>query len=313
MTPASPAAATLAHRPVDASGTTRNAKRAIVDYYTQSEIDYRMIWGLKRSLAIHYGHWDETTRSLRAALERQNRLLAETARVSADDYVLDAGCGVGGSSIYLAQRTGCRALGITLSPRQAESARRNAAARGVGDRTSFAVMDYTGTGLDAETFDVVWALESVCYAEDKAAFVREAHRLLRPGGRLVLADGFATRDIYSAEERAVMDAWLRNWAVESLATPHGFERALRDAGFGSIAYTDVTRNIMPSARLLYAHSLYALFVGRVAELLRVRTRVQTGNIVACRWQYPAFRRGLACYGLFSAEKPRRVAGAKPLT
>jgi cyclopropane fatty-acyl-phospholipid synthase-like methyltransferase len=276
--------------------------RAIVAYYDQCEIDYRMMWRLGTSLAIHYGHWDSTTPSLRAALERQNRLLAETVRVHEGDRVLDAGCGVGGSAIYLARQLGCRALGITLSPRQAASAYRNARARRVDDRTDFAVMDYTNTGLPDGAFDVVWALESVCYAADKASFVREAFRLLRPGGRLILADGFATRDRYAGDEQVVMDSWLNNWAVKALATPRAFDGYLRAAGFRSVTYDDVTRNIMPSSRLLYFHSLYALVVGKVAERLGLRTRVQTGNIIACRWQYPAFREGLACYGMFYAEK-----------
>ncbi len=277
--------------------------RAIVAYYDECEIDYRMMWRLGRSLAMHYGHWDSTTRSLRAALERQNALLAETARIGAGDLVLDAGCGVGGSSIYVTQRTGCRALGVTLSTQQAATARRNAHARQVEDRARFAVMDYAATGLADGTFDVVWALESVCYAEDKAAFVREAYRLLRPGGRLVLADGFATRDSYGGVHRRVMDSWLHSWAVRSLATPQAFAGYLKAAGFRAVRYRDVTRNIMPSARLLYLHSLYTLGIGKIAERLRIRNRIQTRNIVGCRWQYAAFKGALACYGMFCADKP----------
>ncbi len=276
--------------------------REIVTYYDQCEIDYRLVWRLGASLAMHYGYWDSTTRSLRAALARQNELLAEAGGVHAADRVLDAGCGVGGSSIYLTTRTGCRALGITLSPRQAASARRNARGHGVGGRAEFAVMDYTATGLADSTFDVVWALESVCYADEKAAFVREASRLLRPGGRLVLADGFATRDDFGVAEQRIMDSWLRSWAVPSLATVASFRRHLDDCGFRRVRYRDVTRNIMPSSRILYLHSLYALRIGRLAERMRLRNSVQTMNIVGCRWQYPAFRKGLACYGMFSAEK-----------
>jgi cyclopropane fatty-acyl-phospholipid synthase-like methyltransferase len=276
---------------------------AIVKYYDECEIDYRMVWRLRANLAMHYGHWDSTTRSLRAALVQQNRLLADTARVRASDRVLDAGCGVGGSAIYLAREAGCRVLGVTLSRRQAASARRNARARHVGDRTSFVVMDYTATGFADHSFDVVWALESVCYAEDKAAFVREAFRLLRPGGRLVLADGLATRERYEGRDQRVMEAWLKSWAVRALATPEAFDGYLRAAGFRSVNYRDVTRNVMPSSRLLYLHSLYALGIGKLAERLRLRNAVQTGNIVGCRWQYPAFKNGLACYGLFYAEKP----------
>ncbi len=273
----------------------------IVAYYEQCEIDYRMVWDLGTSLAMHYGHWDEKTRTLRQALRRQNELLAETARLTAADQVLDAGCGVGGSAIFLTDRLGCRVTGVTLSVRQAAAARRNAARRGLGALARFAVMDYSATAFRPATFDVVWALESVCYAADKRAFVREAHRLLRPGGRLVLADGFAARERYTGSERATMAGWLHNWAVRGLDTVERFAGHLDAEGFRTLVVRDVTANVMPSSRRLYLRSL-CLPLGRVAEYLGMRSRIQTGNILGCQHQYAAFRQGLGRYALFLAER-----------
>lgn len=276
---------------------------SVVAYYEQCEGDYRLLWDLGASLAMHYGHWDESTATLRDALRRQNALLAETARIAATDHVLDAGCGVGGSSIFMTRRLGCRATGVTVSHAQAVRATAHAARRGVGARARFLVADYTRTAFAAGTFDVVWALESVCYAPSKRAFAREAFRVLRSGGRLVLADGFSGRARFSPAEQATMDAWLHNWAVPSLDTVEDFQAHLEAEGFREIRFTDVTPNVMPSARLLYRHSLYGLPLGRLAEWLGIRTRVQTRNIIGCRHQYAAFRDGLGRYGLFYAERP----------
>ncbi|MFM9945345.1 MAG: SAM-dependent methyltransferase [Bacteroidia bacterium] len=77
--------------------------RDVVDYYDQTEIHYRRGWNLSESLALHYGYWDNTTQSLPDSLRRMNERMAELANIGKDDYVLDAGCGVGGSSVFLAQ------------------------------------------------------------------------------------------------------------------------------------------------------------------------------------------------------------------
>lgn len=289
---------------------TRTTPRDIVAYYEQCEGDYRLIWDLDASLAMHLGYWDETTRGLRTALERLNDILASHARIRATDHVLDAGCGVGGSAIYLARRFGCRVTGISLSHKQVAAAIRNAQRLGVGHLTHFAVADFTRAGFATGAFDVVWALESVCYAQDKQAFVREASRVLARNGRLVLADGFATRSDYTEAERAILNRWLHNWAVPALETRHNFERYLRGAGFDPLTFTDITRHVWPSSRRLFLHSLYGLPLGKLAQLVGLRGPRQTGNIIGARYQHVATWLNLAVYGVLSAERGVAAASAR---
>jgi len=75
---------------------------------------------------MHYGYADEENKSFEKSLFRMNTFLIEQANITKDDYILDAGCGVGGSSIFMSKHTGCRATGITLAPRQVESATKSA-------------------------------------------------------------------------------------------------------------------------------------------------------------------------------------------
>lgn len=96
--------------------------KTIIDYYENCETDYRLLWDLNHSHAMHAGYWDQTTHTLREALQRENEVLADLVRINAEDRVLDAGCGVGGSSMYLAQHRGCEVTGITLSEKQVQLA-----------------------------------------------------------------------------------------------------------------------------------------------------------------------------------------------
>ena len=284
-------------------GTAAAARAGIVDYYDQCERDYRLVWNLRRSLAMHYGHWDASTRTLGDALLRQNELLAAAAGIRVGDRVLDAGCGVGGSAIHLARRRGAHVTGITLSLRQAATAYRHARRLGVSARTGFFVSDYLRAAVGECRFDVVWALESMCYADDTAAFAREAFHALRPGGRLVVADAFTIDrpDVPDAEDRR--RAWLACWLVRRLETVERFAAQCAAAGFADVAWDDVTAHVMPSARRLWRWSLCTLPLGRLLQTVGLRSAVQTRNILGCRLQYPIFRDGLVRYALVSATKP----------
>jgi tocopherol O-methyltransferase len=276
----------------------------IVAYYESCERDYSLVWRLRDHLCMHYGYWEDDTKSLAEAVTRLNARLAEYAGITASDQVLDAGCGVGGSAIFLARRVGCRVLGITLSDAQVEACRRNADAQGVSHLLRFERRNYLDTGLEAGSFDVVWAVESVCYAFDKSDFLREAHRLLRPGGRLIVADFFSVKlDGRPARDRRLMQKWTRSWAIREYAVLEEFDRQMREAGFRDVAVRDVTSRVIRSIKRLFFYYYPGLVYTHLWELMGWRNRVQTLNTYSTGYQYRAYRRGLWRYAIFSGTKP----------
>ncbi|HYC40464.1 MAG TPA: methyltransferase domain-containing protein [Chitinophagaceae bacterium] len=274
--------------------------KRIVDYYAATEHAYRDSWDLDRSLAIHYGYWDEQVRNFPASLRRMNEVMMLRAAIGESDYVLDAGCGVGGSAIFLAKTVGCRVTGISLSERQIKQARQNASVQGLQDRLDFAVMDYCNTAFPAESFSVVWGCESICYAQDKKSFIHEAARLLRKGGRVIVADGFVSEIEYNHHPH--VRRWLDGWQVNYLETPQRFSEMLRDAGFGQINYGDISRYVVRSSRRLLTYYFLAnLYLWwRRLRFAPPASQVQKGNISACRHQYVALKKGLWQYGMVSA-------------
>jgi tocopherol O-methyltransferase len=277
--------------------------KKIVDYYKATENAYKDSWDLENSLSIHYGYYDDKVKSFPQSLLRMNEIMMEAVGITNRDKVLDAGCGIGGSSIFLAGKLGCHVTGITLSERQAQLATKNAQERKLNGLTRFEVMDYCNTSFGSESFDVIWGCESICYADDKEKFIREAFRLLKQGGRLVVADGFVTK--FENNEHPVIRQWLDGWQVNHLETPGRFNQFMQQAGFGEISCRNISSYTRRSSRrLLRFYYLASLYVAwKKLSFSNRATEMQKNNIRACKYQYYGMQKALWQYWLFTARKP----------
>ena len=157
----------------------------IRQFYDASSGLWEEVWGEH----MHQGYYEPgqpRPHRRQAQIDLIDRLLA-WAEIPPVDRLLDVGCGIGGSSLYLANRLGAEATGITLSPVQATRAQERAVEMGLADRASFLVADALEMPFADNSFDLVWSLESGEHMPDKQQFVRECCRVLQPGGRLVIA------------------------------------------------------------------------------------------------------------------------------
>ena len=274
----------------------------IARYYDLSRTHYENMWDLRRSRSLHYGYWDRTTKNFHQALLNINKVLAQRAGISKTMRVLDAGCGVGGSSLWLAKNIGCSVTGISLSKQQIAIAEASATEEGLSSLANFQCEDFTNTSFPAETFDIIWAIESVCHAHDKADFLNEAYRLLKPGGKMVLADFFRKDGLKGADDKLIL-RWAEGWAIDDFSTREMFLEKMRAAGFKNIQIQNATENIQHSARRLYL----AWFPGKLGGWLYNLTHKNVTsfgkkNIDTALLQYKSLKKGLWEYLIVTGEK-----------
>lgn len=137
-------------------------------------------------MAESTGGWSWLAGKLYGAIYRNpksNRVVVEAAELQPGEQVLDIGCGAGKALVEAARVVGAEnCSGVDPTPTLAETARQ----RLPGGRIEVAVAEELP--FEENLFDVVWAISSPHHWEDRHAGLEEVSRVLRPGGRFLLAE-----------------------------------------------------------------------------------------------------------------------------
>jgi len=270
----------------DSTSVPREARPLdVVRYYTEAGADYGA-WS--RDFNMHFGYFRRGLNpfQLEGMLEEMSRQVLRRLLLApaSEGRILDMGCGLG-ATIRLAGREypNLRIDGITLVPWQIAEAERLMPVSLRDGRVQIRQADYTASPFAGDTFDGVYGVESACHDAGfaKEGFIREAARILKPGRRLALADGFI-------KGTGPMNPLLRwcyrrvceNWALETFAEIEEFRACLERNGFKEITIEPASMRIVPSVM----HIPWVTFRFLLKQLFETRLRlnkVRWGHILAC--------------------------------
>jgi sarcosine/dimethylglycine N-methyltransferase len=162
-------------------------------------------------------------------------VLARLAGIDARARVLDLCAGLGGPARFLASRRGCAVVAVELIAGRAAGAARLTRLVRLHGRVRVVRGDATVLPFAAARFDACLSQEALLHIADKAAVLREAHRVLAPGGRLVFTDWVARPTLGDGERRRLED-WMAATTLQTLA---GYRTLLGGAGFHAVTAEDL--------------------------------------------------------------------------
>jgi MPBQ/MSBQ methyltransferase len=231
-------------------------------------------------------------------LESYGNTFAEPVRI------LDAGCGIGGTTRHMAKRWPKTAhiTGITISKAQVERATLLARTQCV-ENALFLECDALNTGFPDASFDVVWAVESEMHMPDKNDFIREMVRVLKPDGMLVIA-AWNVRDTHttplSKAEAAHIRLLVDEWAHASFTSIPDYIEILKKNHLQNIAAEDWAVPTQPSWR--HAVQVAMRNPRRLINIsMKQRWSLVRDAYTILRYD-EAFRKGLCEYGLIRGQK-----------
>jgi SAM-dependent methyltransferase len=250
---------------------TLSKRDQVILYYQNAGPDY-YAWSKKYNM--HFGFYQKGMNPFNREkmLDMLNYQVFKRLQIDSnkDGTIVDLGCGLGASLRF------CHSLypdlqlkGVTLVPWQVEKAR---TLTPPSSPVAFVEADYITTGFESNSVDAVYAIESSCYANgnSKADLLSEIHRILKPGGRFVIADGFLKhgRPLKHFLQNAYQ-LLCNSWALHELGNIGEVEKALHRLNFCEIKTEEISMNVAPSV----AHVPWTVFTFLLKQVFTGKTRM----------------------------------------
>ncbi|HET9930500.1 MAG TPA: class I SAM-dependent methyltransferase [Polyangiaceae bacterium] len=201
----------------------------------------------KKPLWLNLGYWTQA-RTYPEAARALACQLADAAELGPSDVQLDVGFGFAEQDFLWLEEYGvARITGINITEMQVERARARARERNLEGRLELMVGSATEMPFEAGSFTKVTALECAHHFATRERFFAEAFRVLKPGGRLALADGVPLpgHGAPSLMTRVI----LRQWAspVENFYDRNVYAQKLRACGFENVRIRSIREQVYPGA------------------------------------------------------------------
>jgi ubiquinone/menaquinone biosynthesis C-methylase UbiE len=260
-------------------------------------------WGYTRFLggAKHFGfHPLNKKVSEKEALLLMQDLIGDKLDLSTSKKVLDAGCGEGVVTIYLAKKFSCVIEGITILPFEIEKAKIIAEKSNVSDLVNFRLMDYSYMDFSEETFDSIFTMESLSHSTNIKRTLKEFFRVLKKGGKIALFEyTIADDEHFSKYEMDLLNKVINASVMDSLKDfrHDKFQGIIKSIGFSNVKTENITQNIEPSLNRLRRIASIPYFFTKFSG-----TQHKHPNRTAAVEFYKMGKKGLLRYNIFTAEK-----------
>lgn len=274
----------------------------IAQFYDASSGLWEQVWGEH----MHHGYYGFSGTRQMERRQAQIDLIEELlhwSKVQQATNILDVGCGIGGSTLYLAQKYQAEATGITLSPVQATRAKERATESNLEGKVYFEVADAQNMPFPEDNFDLVWSLESGEHMPDKTKFIQECYRVLKPRGTFILATWChrSTNSLageLTEDEKRHLEEIYRVYCLPYVISLPEYEAIARSAGFSHLQADDWSMAVAPFWNIVIdsAFNPQAIFGMLRSGAKTVEAAISLGLMSR------GYERGLVRFGLLCGTK-----------
>jgi ubiquinone/menaquinone biosynthesis C-methylase UbiE len=178
----------------------------------------------------------------------ESNAIPQLLGLRSDSFVLELGCGSGGYALHLAEKLGCRLIGLDINEPGVRNANQLALAKGLASRVRFEQCDASkNLPFDDNTFDAVFSNDVLCHLPGRLGVLIEIFRILNPGGRMLFSDALVIGGMVSHEEIATRSSI----GFYVYSPPGENERLMERAEFRHIRVKDTTESAARIARQWY--------------------------------------------------------------
>lgn len=265
---------------------------------------YNWFFGCDNYLGMHYGFWEKDTRNLFDALQNENEYVKSKLDLRPNEKILDAGCGIGGVMLFLANRYGIPVTGITISSEQVKRGTKISEKRSLQNLLKFIKQDYHKTDFPNESFDKIYAVESADAANPVSGFLEEMHRILKTGGKILVIDAFLQKpkDQFKDEDLKNLKKICNAWCLPDPNTIDYWTDEMKKVGFADIKIEELTSKVLKTSKKIYFVARLLAPISKVLYRLRFINVARYANSVGAVSQYHLFKGGCLTYGTIIASK-----------
>lgn len=266
----------------------------VANFWDKISEGWHKIWGPH----IHHGYYEEMKETPLEAQEKLITKLTELLEILPNSKILDIGCGMGGSSFYLAKQFNASVNGITLSNKQMLIANKFADEKKI-KTVQFSIEDALSlASFNDNSFDIAWSLESCEQFFDKELFIKQVYRKLKSGGQLLLATWCSDQEQYQEKSAQKYKKLCTAFDLPYMPTMEHYKQLLTQRGFHLQHYLDWSEKVKRSwdigISLLDAYSFLKILKTSGWRGLRFTKQI--------KMMRDAFNEGRVKYGVFVAVK-----------